>query len=477
MSDRFEKFTERARKVLSLAQEEAQRFNHQYIGTEHLLLGLVREGDGVAARVLNNFGVELPKVRSSVEFIIGRGERMATGEIGLTPRAKMCIELAVDEARRLNHSYIGTEHLLLGLIREGEGIAAGVLESLGVSLERVRREVIGVLNQSPYSTPVVDRGNLANSYATIPDTPATDAMRLDAAIRAPTAGKSVYDTPATDDISLDLTQAAHEGKLDPVAGRDSETAQLMAALLRRAKRNALIIGKHGVGKTALVEGLAQRIARDDVPDDLKAMRVLWLDVAALLSSHPTTAERYLRTAINELRGSRTALFVDDIDIVLVTRAYNADLFTALLKVLLQQGGIPIICATTPDAFSALIAPDPVFASTLHPITLDPPDLAEAEAMLRAVQPRYEAHHRVRFDPAAIHAAVVLAARHLTDALPESAVDVIDTAATLVKIAYQAQNPRPTEPPMVTRADIVAVISTYTGKPEADLVANTDEEGT
>src|SRR3972149_3186542 len=227
MADRFDKFTERARRVLSLAQEEAQRFNHNYIGTEHLLLGLVREGNGVAAKVLANLGVELNKVRSAVEFIIGRGDRTVTGEIGLTPRAKKVIELAVDEARRLNHHYIGTEHLLLGLVREGEGIAAGVLESLGVNLEKVRSETTRILSQS---TPQ-------------PHVQARSGTR----------------TPTVDQLGMDLTALARAGKLDPVIGRAKEIERVVQILNRRTKNNPVLIGEPGVGKTAIAEGLAQRI--------------------------------------------------------------------------------------------------------------------------------------------------------------------------------------------------------------------------
>src|SRR4051812_35011985 len=255
MSDRFEKFTERARKVLTLAQEEAQRFNHNYIGTEHLLLGLVREGDGVAARVLNNLGVELNKVRSAVEFIIGRGDRATTGEIGLTPRAKRVIELAVDEARRLNHSYIGTEHLLLGLVREGEGIAAGVLESLGVNLERVRGETTRILAQSQ------------------PQGTGSGGQQPAAA-----GGRQSARTPTLDQLGVDLTAAARSGQLDPVIGREKEIERVVQILSRRTKNNPVLIGEPGVGKTSIAEGLAHRIIQGDVPDTLLGKRMLTLDI-------------------------------------------------------------------------------------------------------------------------------------------------------------------------------------------------------
>src|SRR5438445_2880654 len=242
MADRFDKFTERARKVLQLAQEEAQRFNHNYIGTEHLLLGLVREGEGVAAKVLANLGVDLNKVRSAVEFIIGRGERTVTGDIGLTPRAKKVIELSVEEARRLNHNYIGTEHLLLGLVREGEGIAAGVLESLGVSLDKVRQQVNYVLNQS-------------STYS------------------QQESGRHSSKTPVIDQLGMDLTAAARAGKLDPCIGRFKEIERVVQILSRRTKNNPALIGEPGVGKTAIVEGLAQRIASGDVPKTVMGKRM------------------------------------------------------------------------------------------------------------------------------------------------------------------------------------------------------------
>ena len=284
-ADRFDRFTDRARKVLTLAQDEAQRFNHNYIGTEHLLLGLVREGEGVAAKVLENLNVELAKVRQAVEFIIGRGERPVVGEIGLTPRAKKVIELAIDEARRLGHNYIGTEHLLLGLVREEGGIASGVLESLGVSLEKVRHEVVRVLSQS--------------STSSAPQQERRGSSR----------------TPTLDALGVDLTEAARSGRLDPVIGREKEIERVIQILARRTKNNPALIGEPGVGKTAIAEGLAQRIVKGDVPSPLLEKRVVTLDMGSLVAGtkYRGEFEERLKKVLEELRSTRDAiLFVDEL---------------------------------------------------------------------------------------------------------------------------------------------------------------------
>ena len=276
MPSRFEKFSERARRVLSLAQEEAQRFNHNYIGTEHILLGLVRETEGVAARVLSNLNVELVKVRSAVEFIIGRGERPTPGEIGLTPRAKKVIELAVDEARRLNHHYIGTEHLLIGLMREGEGVAAGVLESLGVSLEKVRDETNRIIqNQSS--------GQSGSAPAS------SRASR----------------TPTLDEMGVDLTKRASDGELDPVIGRETELQRVIQILSRRTKNNPVLIGEPGVGKTAIVEKLASLVVEGDVPETLLGKRVVTLDMGALVAGtkYRGEFEERLKKVIADLKSA------------------------------------------------------------------------------------------------------------------------------------------------------------------------------
>src|SRR3954471_16786002 len=330
MADRFDKFTERARRVLTLAQEEAQRFNHNYIGTEHLLLGLVREGEGVAAKVLANLGVELNKVRSAVEFIIGRGDRAVLGEIGLTPRAKKVIELAVDEARRLNHHYIGTEHLLLGLVREGEGIAAGVLESLGVNLERVRAETTRILSQS------------------MPQGQHTGA-------RTPTR------TPTVDQLGMDLTAAARAGKLDPVIGRGKEIERVIQILSRRTKNNPALIGEPGVGKTAIVEGLAQRIATGDVPETLMGKRLLTLDIGSLVAGtkYRGEFEERLKKIIEEVKNSgNCVLFIDELHTLVGAGAAEGAVDAAnILKPSLARGELQTIGATTLDEFRKYIERD------------------------------------------------------------------------------------------------------------------------
>ena len=330
MADRFDKFTERARRVLTLAQEEALRFNHNYIGTEHLLLGLVREGEGVAAKVLANLGVELNKVRSAVEFIIGRGDRAVMGEIGLTPRAKKVIELAVDEARRLGHHYIGTEHLLLGLVREGEGIAAGVLESLGVSLDKVRAEVTRILSQS------MPQG-------------------------AAQGGRSATRTPTVDQLGIDLTSAARAGKLDPVIGREKEIERVVQILSRRTKNNPVLIGEPGVGKTAIVEALAQRITKSEVPEMLLDRRLVTLDIGSLVAGtkYRGEFEERLKKVIEELKSAGNCiLFIDEMHMLVGAGAAEGAVDAAnILKPSLARGELQCVGATTLDDYRKHIEKD------------------------------------------------------------------------------------------------------------------------
>src|SRR3954464_14615885 len=410
MTDRFDKFTERARKVLQLAQEEAQRFNHNYIGTEHLLLGLVREGDGVAARVLNNLGVELHKVRSAVEFIIGRGDRAVMGEIGLTPRAKKVIELAVDEARRLNHHYIGTEHLLLGLVREGEGIAAGVLESLGVNLEKVRAQVMQVVSQSP-------------SYS---------------------QSKQQTKTPYMDALGVDLTEAARLGKLGPLIGRSTEIDRVMQILSRRTKNNPALIGEPGVGKTAIVEGLAQRIISGDVPEQLQNKRLIALDIGALVAGtkYRGEFEERLKKIVGEVKNTGAILFIDELHTLVGAGAAEGAVDAAnILKPALSRGELQTIGATTLDEYRKYIERDAALERRFQPVQVDEPSVEETILILTGVRSLYEDHHKLKITDEALKAAANMAARYITDRfMPDKAIDLIDEASSRVRMYRSAAPP-------------------------------------
>ncbi|HEU5327426.1 MAG TPA: ATP-dependent Clp protease ATP-binding subunit [Thermomicrobiales bacterium] len=411
MADKFDKFTERARRVLTLAQEEAQRFNHNYIGTEHLLLGLVREGDGIAARVLNNLGVQLPKVRSAVEFIIGRGETMIMGEIGLTPRAKKVIELAVDEARRLNHHYIGTEHLLLGLVREGEGIAAGVLESLGVSLEKLRAQVIQVLSsQGGYSQ----------------------------------GGKQQTKTPYMDALGFDMTEAARNGKLDPVIGRMNEVERVMQILSRRTKNNPALIGEPGVGKTAIVEGLAQRIVAGDVPEQLQNKRLVALDIGALVAGtkYRGEFEERLKKIVAEVKETSSIIFIDELHTLVGAGAAEGAVDAAnILKPALSRGELQTIGATTLDEYRKYIERDAALERRFQPIQVEEPSVEETISILEGIRERYEEHHKLKISDEALKAAANLAQRYVTDRfMPDKAIDLIDEASSRVRMYRSASPP-------------------------------------
>ncbi len=411
MADKFDKFTERARKVLTLAQEEAQRFNHNYIGTEHLLLGLVREGDGVAARVLSNMGVQLPKVRSAVEFIIGRGEQAPTGDIGLTPRAKKVIELAVDEARRLNHHYIGTEHLLLGLVREGEGIAAGVLESLGVNLEKVRAQVMQVVNQS------------SSSY---------------------NQPKQSTKTPYMDALGFDLTEAARTNKLGPLIGRSTEIDRVMQILSRRTKNNPALIGEPGVGKTAIVEGLAQRIVNGDVPEQLQGKRLVALDIGALVAGtkYRGEFEERLKKIVGEVKETGSILFIDELHTLVGAGAAEGAVDAAnILKPALSRGELQTIGATTLDEYRKYIERDAALERRFQPVQVDEPSIDETVQILTGVRPLYEEHHKLKITDEALKAASNMAARYVTDRfMPDKAIDLIDEASSRVRMIRSAAPP-------------------------------------
>ena len=413
MGSRFEKFSERARRVLSLAQEEAQRFNHNYIGTEHILLGLVRETEGVAARVLSGLGVDLSKVRSAVEFIIGRGEKPTQGEIGLTPRAKKVVELAVDEARRMNHTYIGTEHLLIGLLREGEGVAAGVLESLGVSLEKVRAETHRILSNS---SPSGSQGTRSTSR-----------------------------TPTLDQLGIDLTVAARSDKLDPVIGRTQELERVVQILSRRTKNNPVLVGEPGVGKTAIVEAMAQRIGSGDVPETLQGKRLVTLDMGALVAGtkYRGEFEERLKKVIEEIKSSgNCVLFIDEIHTIVGAGAAEGAVDASnILKPSLARGEIQCIGATTLDDYRKYVERDPALERRLQPVRVEEPSLEETVAILDGVKSRYEDHHNVDITDEAVKAATNMASRFLPDRfLPDKAIDLLDEAGSRVRLRGSSTPP-------------------------------------
>ncbi len=406
MGSRFEKFSERARRVLSLAQEEAQRFNHNYIGTEHILLGLVRETEGVAARVLSSLEVDLSKVRSAVEFIIGRGEKPAQGEIGLTPRAKKVVELAVDEARRMNHTYIGTEHLLIGLLREGEGVAAGVLESLGVTLDKVRAETHRILSHSSGS--------------------------------GSQGSRSTSRTPTLDQLGVDLTVAARSDKLDPVIGREKEIERVVQILSRRTKNNPVLVGEPGVGKTAIVEALAQRIGSGDVPETLQGKRLVTLDMGALVAGtkYRGEFEERLKKVIEEIKSSgNCVLFIDEIHTIVGAGAAEGAVDASnILKPSLARGELQCIGATTLDDYRKYVERDPALERRLQPVRVEEPSNDDTIEILMGIRSRYEDHHKVNITDEAIRTATTLAARFIPDRfLPDKAIDLIDEAGSRVRL--------------------------------------------
>ena len=410
MASRFDKFSERARRVLTLAQEEAQRLNHNYIGTEHVLLGLVREEEGVAARVLVQMGVSLAKMRSAIEYVIGPGEKPSTGATGLTSRAKRVIELAIDEARQLGHNYIGTEHLLLGLLREGEGVAAGVLDSFNITLERTRTEITRFVSQSA-----------AKSRLT----------------RA--AGR----TPTLDQVGVDLTAAARAGKLDPVIGRHKEIERVIQILSRRTKNNPALIGEPGVGKTAIVEGLAHRVVEGDVPETLEGKRIIALDMAAVVAGtkYRGEFEERLKKVIDELKAAgNCVLFIDEFHTMVGAGAAEGAVDAAnILKPSLARGELQCIGATTLDDYRKHVERDAALERRFQPVLVEEPSAEEALDILRGVKDRYEEHHQLTIIDDALSAAVNFASRYIPDRfLPDKAIDLIDEAASRVRIKYRTK---------------------------------------
>ncbi len=408
MSDKFDRFTKRARRVLTLAQEEAQRLNHNYIGTEHLLLGLVREENGVAVRVLRDLGVDPKQIRERVERTVGRGQRAMYGKLSLTPRTKRVIELAVDEARRLGHHYIGTEHLLLGLVRAGEGVAVDVLRGLGVGLDKVRSQTARVMMESSSQ-------------------PAGTSSRE-------SSGKG---TPLVDQLGTDLTAQAEQGKLDPVVGRQIEIERVIQILSRRTKNNPALIGEPGVGKTAIVEGLAQRIVNREAPDTLLGKRVVMLDVGSLVAGtmYRGQFEERLKRVIDEIKESQSILFIDELHMLVGAGSAGSSVDAAnILKPALARGELQCIGATTLDEYRKNIEGDAALERRFQSVTVEEPTIEETIEILRGIRSRYEAHHNLEITDDALIAAANLAARYVTDRfMPDKAIDLIDEAGARVRL--------------------------------------------
>ncbi|HOB29322.1 MAG TPA: ATP-dependent Clp protease ATP-binding subunit [Bacillota bacterium] len=404
----FSRFTERAQQVLVLAQEEAKRLNHNFIGTEHLLLGLVREGSGIAARALQNMNVDLNRVRSEVERIAPKGDKLYFQGITYTPRAKRVVELSIEESQNLGHNYVGTEHILLGLLREGEGIAAQVLTNLGVDLERARKEVIQLLGGA------------------------------EGAAHPGGEEKSGPQTPTVDAFGRDLTKLAREGKLDPVIGREKEIERVIQILSRRTKNNPCLIGEPGVGKTAIAEGLAQRIVEGNVPDILRGKRLVTLELAAVVAGtkYRGEFEERLRKLVSELRqAGNVMVFIDELHTIIGAGAAEGAIDASnILKPALARGELQCIGATTLDEYRKHIEKDPALERRFQPIIVGEPSKEESLAILKGLRDRYEAHHKVKITDEALEAAVKLADRYIADRfLPDKAIDLIDEAASRVRI--------------------------------------------
>ncbi len=423
----FERFTDRARKVMALANQEAQRFNHEYIGTEHILLGLVKEGSGVAANVLKNMDVDLKKLRLGIEKLVKSGPDMVTmGKLPQTPRAKKVIEYAIEEARSLNHNYVGTEHILLGLLRETEGIAAQVLMNLGLKLEDVRQEVLNLLGA----------GVEDNTYTSM-------GMKMNPSVAQ--AAKAKSKTPALDSFGRDLTELATKDELDPVIGRQNEIERLVQILCRRTKNNPVLLGEAGVGKTAIVEGLAQRITGHEVPEILKDKRLVVLDLAMMVAGtkYRGQFEERIKAVINEVRrAGNVILFVDELHtLVGAGGAEGAIDASNVLKPALARGEVQCIGATTFDEYRKYVEKDAALERRFQTIMVDPPSKEETVKILKGLRDRYEQHHKVRFTDEALYQAVELSSRYISGrCLPDKAIDVIDESGARVRLKNMTPPP-------------------------------------
>ena len=428
----YERFTDRARKVMQLANQEAQRFNHEYIGTEHILLGLVKEGSGVAANVLKNLDVDLRKIRIEVEKIVQTGPDMVTmGKLPQTPRAKKVIEYAMDEARNLNHNYVGTEHLLLGLLREQEGVAAQVLMNLGMKLEDVRDEVLNLLGHGMESAEPGSEERGGGGAA--------------AGTGAAAKGASRSKTPALDSFGRDLTELAKQKKLDPVIGREREIERVIQILCRRQKNNPVLLGEAGVGKTAIVEGFAQMVVDNAVPDILADRRIIVLDLAMMVAGtkYRGQFEERIKAVMNEVRRAKnTILFIDELHtLVGAGGAEGAIDASNVLKPALSRGEIQCIGATTLDEYRKYIEKDAALERRFQTVMVEPPSAAQAVEILKGLRDRYEEHHRVQITDDALETAVEMSNRYITArCLPDKAIDVIDEAGARVRLKSMVRPP-------------------------------------
>jgi len=419
----YERFTDRARKVMQLANQEAQRFNHEYIGTEHVLLGLVKEGSGVAANVLKNLDVDLRRIRNEVEKIVQSGPDMVTmGKLPQTPRAKKVIEYAMEEARNLNHNYVGTEHLLLGLLRESEGVAAQVLMNLGLKLEDVREEVLNLLG---HGVETADGGERAAA--------------------SPGGKSSKSKTPALDSFGRDLTELAKQGKLDPVIGRETEIERVTQVLCRRQKNNPVLLGEAGVGKTAIVEGFAQMVVEGNVPELLRERRVVVLDLAMMVAGtkYRGQFEERIKAVMNEVRRAKnTILFIDELHtLVGAGGAEGAIDASNVLKPALSRGELQCIGATTLDEYRKYIEKDSALERRFQNVMVDPPSDKQTVQILIGLRDRYEQHHKVQITDDALEKAVELSSRYITGrCLPDKAIDVIDESGARIRLKSMVRPP-------------------------------------
>ncbi|WP_229068262.1 ATP-dependent Clp protease ATP-binding subunit [Actinoplanes sp. DH11] len=442
----FERFTDRARRVVVLAQEEARLLNHNYIGTEHLLLGLVREGEGIAARAMDSLGITLERVRQHVEEIIGQGQQAPSGHIPFTPRAKKVLEVSLREALQLGHNYIGTEHILLGLLREGEGVAVQVLRRLQPDTNLIRQRVIQLLSGHPSTG------------------------------SAPVAAPASASSPLLDQFGRNLTQAAREGKLDPVIGREKEIERVMQVLSRRTKNNPVLIGEPGVGKTAVVEGLSQSIVKGDVPETLKDKQLYTLDLGALVagSRYRGDFEERLKKVLKEIRTrGDIILFIDEIHTLVGAGAAEGAIDAAsILKPMLARGELQTVGATTSDEYRKNVEKDKALERRFQPIVVGEPSLAHTIEILKGLRERYETHHGITITDSALVAAATLADRYISDRfLPDKAIDLIDEAGARMRIQRMTSTESGTD---VGEEQIAEVLGNWTGIPVHKL---TEEETT